>query len=54
MQNKITRETFALKKINIKNEKQCQLIMNEISLTQLSKNENVVSYFESYQYNGSL
>ena len=53
-QNKISRETFALKRIPIKNGKQCTLIMNEISLTQLSKNENVVSYYESYSYNDYL
>lgn len=49
-----TAETFALKRIPLKNQQQRDQIINEISMTMLSQNPNVVTYFESYNYNSSL
>ena len=54
VRNKKTSENFALKRIPIKNSQQLQQIMNEITITILSKNENVVRYYESYNYNEYL
>lgn len=49
-----TSETFALKRIRPKNEKQREEITNEIALTLLSQNSNVLSYHESYDFNGFI
>ena len=54
VQNKITRQHFALKRIPIKSDKHCKLILNEIRITQLSHNDNVVNYFESYSFRDYL
>ena len=54
VQKKITRENFALKRIPVKNEKHSLAILNEIRITQVSHNENVVNYFESYSFNDYL
>jgi len=45
---------YALKKIRPKNENEKTLIINEIALTMLSENKNVLSYYESYDYNGFI
>lgn len=49
-----TNENFALKRIPLKSVQQRDQILNEISLTTLSQNPNVVTYFESYNFNSSL
>ena len=54
VRNKRTSENYALKRIPIKNSQQLQQIMNEITITVLSKNENIVSYYESYNFNDYL
>jgi serine/threonine protein kinase len=54
VRNRKTTENFALKKIPIKNSHQMEQIMNEIQITILSRNENVVRYYESYNYNEYL
>jgi serine/threonine protein kinase len=43
-----------MKRIPIKNTTQQNQILNEISLTMLSRNDNVVNYYESYSYNNCL
>lgn len=49
-----TNENFALKRIPLKSQQQRDQILNEISLTTLSQNPNVVTYFESYSFNSCL
>jgi serine/threonine protein kinase len=49
-----TGENFALKRIPLKSQQQRDQILNEISMTMWSQNPNVVSYFESYNYNSCL
>ena len=49
-----TGENFALKRIPLKSQQQRDQILNEISMTMLSQNPNVVTYFESYNFNASL
>lgn len=49
-----TNETFALKRIILKTKQQYDQIINEISMTVMSQNPNVVSYYESYKYNSCL
>lgn len=51
---KSTNELFALKRINIKTSAVRNQILNEISLTVLSKNPNVVTYYESFNFNSCL
>lgn len=51
---KRTNENFALKRIPLKSQQQRDQILNEISLTTLSQNPNVVSYYESYSFNSCL
>jgi len=54
VENKETSESFALKKIKPKNLKEREQILNEIALTLMSANPNVINYYESYDYNGFL
>ncbi|CAG9316555.1 unnamed protein product [Blepharisma stoltei] len=54
VKNSQNNETFALKRIRPKNDKQREEIVNEIALTVLSQNPNVLSYYESYDYNGFI
>jgi serine/threonine protein kinase len=54
VQNKTTHVNYALKRIPIKNQQQCNLILNEILITMTSQNENVVRYYESYNFNDFL
>lgn len=51
---RVTNENFALKRIILKTKQQYDQIINEISMTVLSQNPNVVSYYESYKYNSCL
>jgi serine/threonine protein kinase len=54
VRQKQTGNNFALKRILIKSSRIQSQILNEISLTSLSANENVVRYFESYSHSGYL
>lgn len=47
-------EHFALKRIILKTKIQLDQIINEISMTVMSQNPNVVSYYESFKYNSCL
>ncbi|OMJ79898.1 hypothetical protein SteCoe_19985 [Stentor coeruleus] len=47
-------ESFALKRIPLKSQQQRDQIINEISMTMWSQNPNVVTYYESYNYNSCL
>ena len=49
-----TEEFFALKKMVVKNKHQRKLKMNEILMTILSQNPNVVEYYEMFDYNSYL
>ena len=51
---RLNAQTFALKRILLKNKQQYDQIVNEISMTVLSQNPNVVSYYESYKHNSCL
>ena len=53
-EHKLTLEAFALKKIHPKNERKRNQIINEIALTMLSDNPNIITYYESYEYSGCL
>lgn len=54
MKSRKSQEVFALKRIPIKNSKQLDQILNEIRITNISKNDNVVKYYESYNFNDYL
>ena len=54
VRNRRTLENFALKRIQIKNSTQLDQILNEIKITNLSRNEKVVKYYESYNFNDYL
>lgn len=54
VRNRRSLENFALKRIPIKNATQLDQILNEIKITNLSRNENVVKYYESYNFNDYL
>ncbi|OMJ70473.1 hypothetical protein SteCoe_31546 [Stentor coeruleus] len=47
-------ENFALKRIILKTKQQYDQIINEISMTVMSQNPNVVNYYESFKYNSCL
>lgn len=47
-------QNFAIKRIFPKNERQRELILNEIVLTKLSESPHIVTYFESYEFEGFL
>ena len=50
--NRESKESFAIKRIQPKNEKHLSSIMNEIILTQLTCSQNIVTYYESYDFDG--
>ncbi|OMJ67472.1 hypothetical protein SteCoe_35363 [Stentor coeruleus] len=52
--NKQTNENFAVKRIEIQNDEQRDMIVNEIILTKLSASPYIVNYYESYDYDGFL
>lgn len=47
-------ESYAIKRISPKNDRHREMIMNEIVLTKLSANQSIVTYYESYEYDGFL
>jgi p21-activated kinase 1 len=52
--NRITKENFAIKKVQPKSDNHLNSIMNEIILTQLTSSQNIVTYFESYLFEGDV
>ena len=49
-----TGENYALKRIILKNKQQYEQIVNEISMTVMSQNPNVVNYYQSYKFQNCL
>lgn len=54
VENRQNQQGFALKRIKPKNKNEREQILNEIALTIMSANPNVIAYYESYEYNNHL